>query len=747
MNIAKLASRALIGAALSAVLASAALAQSFPGSGAQPVSRGATGRAALTQNNLLFGNGTAPVGFLSPASLPGRCVISNGTSWVAQYCLVTGQIVGTAPVTVNVATGVATVALTIDANFAVISNQLGLASIPSGTLIANAGAGSAEPTQTTLTLYLDRAIGSTNGQFPARIGGTWSPATFGTGLAFSGSAVNLQPAAAGTIGGVNSIAQVASQWVQYIDTLGAPHLAQPAFSNLSGSATCAQLPALTGNVTTTAGNCNTAIATAAVTYAMIQNVAASRLWGNPTGSPAAGSEISLGATLAFVSTTLQTGAGTGDVAWSANSFTTTIQPAVVTNAKLANMLANTIKGNGTGSPATPTDLSVPSCSTASSALIWTSGTGFGCNTITGAGGGTNTQTANYTVATMDCGKTIQAGTGSTGFFTVTFPAVAGFSTTCTVDVVNGDTGRGKTVSGLGNAIMCWPLQRLTAQIINGAWFVSKPCGRWRPPNGTAVTFFTDFTNGSDTLNTSDGLATGTGNAFKTANHGLYVALANLDFDGNDAGQTSVVVRMADNTTDTTGVHLSAHDFVGMQGGLAITLQGGTNSVLSTAGGVTAVDTYFSTVLHVQNLTLAAAAGGHCASANFHAHIYLNNVTFGACSGAMINVQTGSHIELAGSVTVNAGTSGEFLLCQGMSTFSTVGQSITLTGNITVTNFAQSESCHASFGGTAITLGAFSVTGKRYTVQYNGLLFSATGTPATYFPGTVAGTVATQGQAF
>jgi hypothetical protein len=58
------------------------------------------------------------------------------------------------------------------------------------------------------------------------------------------------------------------------------------------------------------------------------------------------------------------------------------------NANLATMATNTVKGNGTSGTATPTDLAVPSCSTATSALTWTTNTGFGCNTIAGGGGGT-----------------------------------------------------------------------------------------------------------------------------------------------------------------------------------------------------------------------------------------------------------------------------------------------------------------------------------------------------------------------
>lgn len=52
----------------------------------------------------------------------------------------------------------------------------------------------------------------------------------------------------------------------------------------------------------------------------------------------------------------------------------------VSNASLASQTANTVLGALTAT--TPSGLAVPPCSGASSALTWTSGTGFGCNTLT-----------------------------------------------------------------------------------------------------------------------------------------------------------------------------------------------------------------------------------------------------------------------------------------------------------------------------------------------------------------------------
>ncbi len=68
---------------------------------------------------------------------------------------------------------------------------------------------------------------------------------------------------------------------------------------------------LTGDVTAGPGSGSQAatIASSAVTYAKLQNVAASRLLGNPTGSAAAPSEVTLGANLSFAGSVLNAASG------------------------------------------------------------------------------------------------------------------------------------------------------------------------------------------------------------------------------------------------------------------------------------------------------------------------------------------------------------------------------------------------------------------------------------------------------
>jgi len=122
----------------------------------------------------------------------------------------------------------------------------------------------------------------------------------------------------------------------------------------SGTATAVAAPIIgTANQVLRVNGAGTALGFGPVAYAGIQNEAADTLLGNPTGGSAPPSEITLGATLAFVSAVLETIALSGDVTTSANSFATTIANGVVTLAKMANLAANSVIGNNTASAATP----------------------------------------------------------------------------------------------------------------------------------------------------------------------------------------------------------------------------------------------------------------------------------------------------------------------------------------------------------------------------------------------------------
>lgn len=74
----------------------------------------------------------------------------------------------------------------------------------------------------------------------AAVAGSGSAADLTTGTL---SAARLPNPSASTLGGTQSVAAVSNQFVTSISTSGVPSLAQPSFSNISGSVTNAQLPA------------------------------------------------------------------------------------------------------------------------------------------------------------------------------------------------------------------------------------------------------------------------------------------------------------------------------------------------------------------------------------------------------------------------------------------------------------------------------------------------------------------------
>lgn len=177
-------------------------------------------------------------------------------------------------------------------------------------------------TSGTITVQPQAAAGTYNLNLPTGAGTSGQPLlsggggatamTFGTlGVAGGGTgAITLTQYAVLLGNGTGAVGATAVGTAGQL-LIGQGAAANPAFETVSGDVTITSAGAVT-------------IANNAVTYAKFQQVAASSLVGNPTGSLANAQGITLGATLAFSGTALQTAALTGDVTASANSFATTV---------------------------------------------------------------------------------------------------------------------------------------------------------------------------------------------------------------------------------------------------------------------------------------------------------------------------------------------------------------------------------------------------------------------------------------
>ncbi|RQU47830.1 hypothetical protein DF147_09355 [Burkholderia cenocepacia] len=142
----------------------------------------------------------------------------------------------------------------------------------------------------------------------------------------------------------------------------------------------------------------------------------------------------------------------------------------ITLGNLAQAAANTVLANATGSMANVAAFAMPSCSTSSSALTWTSGTGFTCNTAINAStlGG----------ATFASPGLIGSTTAGSGRFT-TLQATAAITPAYPVGIVGNTSGSNVSAGAVGepNTSSSAPAS-LTSGTTMNVTSVSLSAGDW-----------------------------------------------------------------------------------------------------------------------------------------------------------------------------------------------------------------------------------------------------------------------------
>lgn len=275
--------------------------------------------------------------------------------------------------------------------------------------------------------------------------GTITGVTAGTGLTGGGSSgtvtLTLGVPTATTLGGVESLAATAHQFLTSISTAGVPIAAQPAFTDISGSLAAAQLPALSGDISTTAGSAVTTLATVnsnVGTFALATVTLDGK--GRATAASAAATTGSGSVVLANTPTliTPNIGAATGVSLSVSGSLTSTVAtgtaPLVVSSTtNVPNLNASSLNGATFAAPgaigATPSTIKATTLTATNtgSLTLGTAGSAVGQAIFNNATSGT---------------ITLQPATGALGSVVITMPATAGTMTVL-----------GNTITGSGSTLV------------------------------------------------------------------------------------------------------------------------------------------------------------------------------------------------------------------------------------------------------------------------------------------------------
>jgi hypothetical protein len=334
-------------------------------------------------------------------------------------------------------------------------------------------------------------------------------------------------------------------------------------------------------------------------------------------------------------------------------------------------------------------------------------------------------TGNYTLGTLDCGYTVQE-TGA--FATITIPSAAGFTNGCLVTIYNGHASRGQFVTGAagidGNIL--YPRQSFNVQIINSAWVLVDPPGRWQLAG--AATVYVDVGLGSDS---NDCLAAG------AAACATYQAAQQKIWNYFDTAGQSVTIQGANGTFSGT---IALNVAGSVTGGGSVTLDCANQTLNGSNLGLQVLQ---GAVLNVQNCVFSGAGGIEADNGGiviFTGSVACLTVTVFCLAadrpGSLINI---------GTATVTFGQAGgssqSALHCSHLGNIRSVGGTLHWTQNATYTvgTIDSYSNGDCTLQGMTITVdGGVTITGYKFHLDANAAIYTATNGNLSLFPGTLAG---------
>jgi len=203
-----------------------------------------------------------------------------------------------------------------------------------------------------------------------------------------------------------------------------------------------------------------------------------------------------------------------------------------------------------------------------------------------------------------------------------------------------------------------------------------------------------------------------------------------------AGKT-VTIQVGDGTYTGT---VTLKNVVGYASPGNLVIQGNsgtpTNVIISPASGSAIYGSGISTVWDIKYLKVTAPTGINLAN---NITVRITGVDFGACTSYHTNINNGCQLLVIGNYTIS-GNSPYHYWTAGGGYIECINKTITITSNITVTNFVRAARYgYLNHYGCTFSLGAYSVTGGRYYGTQLSLIFTNNG-GANYFPGNTSGTV-------